>query len=189
VSGVAFSPDGRRLVAASQDGTARIWSVGTGSLDHVLRGHHDAVNSARFSPDGKLVVTSSRDHDARIWDTSTGRLRHVLRGHFGEVSDASFSPDGSWVVTAGPGTAGLWQASNGRLVLFLHGHHRPLTGATFSPDGQRIVTTSLDGTVRAYRCEICGNIDSLMRIARRRLTDVARGLTPAERERYLPASS
>jgi WD40 repeat protein len=89
------------------------------------------------------------------------------------------------VVTAGPGTAGLWQASNGRLVLFLHGHHRPLTGAAFSPDG-RVLTTSLDGTFRAYRCEICGTIDSLMQTARRRLTDVAGGLTPAEQARYLP---
>jgi WD40 repeat protein len=186
---VAFSPDGLRLVAASRDGSARIWAVGTGRLEHVLRGHRDAVTSARFSPDGTLVVTSSRDHDARVWEASTGRVVHVLRGHFGQVSDADFSPDGAWIVTAGPGSAGLWRTATGQRVLFLYGPRRPLTGASFSPDGLRLLTTSLDGTLRAYRCEVCGTIDSLMTAARSRLARIARGLTPAQRERYLSADT
>jgi WD40 repeat protein len=189
VERVTFDPGGQRIVAGSEDGLARIWTVRTGSLEHVLRGHHDAVTSARFSSDGRLVVTASRDHDVRIWDASTGGLLHVLRGHFGEVTDAGFSPDGTWVVTAGPATAGLWRTASGRLVLFLHGPHRPLTGAGFSPDGLRILTTSLDGTVRAYRCEICGSIGSLMASARHRLAGIARSLTPAERRAYLPAGT
>ena len=69
VYGAAFSPDGKRIVTASADLTARIWDAASGKpiSDH-LRGHMDWVNSAAFSPDGERVVTASNDFTARIWD-------------------------------------------------------------------------------------------------------------------------
>ena len=94
-----------------------------------------------------------------------------------------------WVVTAGPVTAGLWQVSDGRLLLYLRGHKEPLTSASFSPDGQRILTSSRDGTVRTYTCDLCGGIDGLLALANARLAGMARPLTPAQRERYLPGET
>jgi hypothetical protein len=47
------------------------------------------------------------------------------------------------------------------------------------------VTGGVDGTVRTYRCEICGGIDDLVALARERLEATGRELTPAERELYL----
>jgi WD40 repeat protein len=184
----AFSPDGRLIATAGEDGLARIWDVRTEALVRTLHGHTDAVTNVQFSPDGKLLVTSSRDHDARIWDVATGKTSELLRGHFGPVFGASFSPDGHWVVTAGPTTAGLWPVSNGRLLFYLRGHTEPLTSASFSPDGTRILTSSRDGTLRTYTCELCGNIKDLLTTANARLATLARPLTPAERNRYLTTS-
>ena len=57
----AFSPDGKRIVTASGDKTARIWDAATGQpIGEPLKGHEDAVYSAAFSPDGKRIVTASR---------------------------------------------------------------------------------------------------------------------------------
>jgi WD40 repeat protein len=181
----AFGPDGQMVGTAGVDGLARIWDLRTGAVKRVLRGHKDTVTDVQFSPDGKLIVTSSRDHDARIWEVATGRTTRLLRGHIGPVFGASFSPDGRWVVTAGPSTAGLWQVSNGRLLLYLHGHTEPLTSASFDPDGRRILTTSRDGTVRDYVCELCGDTGDLLALATARLAALSRPLTAAERERYL----
>src|SRR5688500_3978604 len=72
LANAAFSPDGKKVVTASSDGTARIWDSATGAVLATLSGHEEAVRSAAFSPDGARVVTASRDGSARIWDATTG---------------------------------------------------------------------------------------------------------------------
>jgi WD domain, G-beta repeat len=74
VSSAAFSPDGRRIVTASWDNTARLWDAETGRpIGEPLRGHEDYVFGAAFSADGKRIVTASWDKTARQWDAATGR--------------------------------------------------------------------------------------------------------------------
>jgi hypothetical protein len=49
-----------------------------------------------------------------------------------------------------------------------------------------VATVDNSGDVRAYRCETCGRLDALVRLARRRLAATGRELTSAERARFLP---
>ena len=65
-----MSPDGRRIVTASIDRTARIWDAAGGVQLAVLSGHGDGVWSAAWSPDGRRIVTTSEDQTARIWDAN-----------------------------------------------------------------------------------------------------------------------
>lgn len=152
-----FSPDGQRIVTASEDGTARIWDANTGRQLHALFGHLDAVYRAEFSPDGTKVVTASRDWTARIWDVSTGKSLLMLPGHGREVRSAHFSPDGSRVVTsagsiadAGDNTARVWDASTGSELMVLRGHGGVVWDAIYSHDGRRIASASDDGDVRLF---------------------------------------
>src|SRR5204863_1570626 len=63
-----FSPDGRRIVTASRDFTARVWDAQTGeALTEPFR-HGNWVTWAEFSPDGKRIVTASYDFSAKVWD-------------------------------------------------------------------------------------------------------------------------
>ena len=77
----AFSGDGKRVVTASDDNTARIWDAESGKEIAVLKGHTGSVLSAAFSGDGKRVVTASDDNTARIWDAESGKEIAVLKGH------------------------------------------------------------------------------------------------------------
>jgi WD40 repeat protein len=67
VYSAAFSPDGKTVVTASKDSTARLWSAADGTALATLSGHQGRVLSAAFSPDGKMVVTASWDETAHLW--------------------------------------------------------------------------------------------------------------------------
>ena len=66
-----FSPDGKRIVSSSDDGTAGIWNADGSGEPLFLRSSNDALNMAAFSPDGKRTVTASDDMNVTIWDDLT----------------------------------------------------------------------------------------------------------------------
>ena len=170
VTAVAFSPDRLLLASGAQSGVVRLWNLKTGG-QQLLPRHKLAVTSVAFSPDGKLLLTAGRDGDARLWDIAARRTLAVLDWHFGPLGGASFSPDGRWIVTAGPSSAGVGLVSSRKRVLSLSaGRTRPLVAAAFGGhDGRTIITASKDGTIRTYRCDLCGGIDELVALAKRRL--------------------
>jgi WD40 repeat protein len=68
VTHAAFSPDGRHVLTASWDNTARVWDAATGQpITHPLK-HQERVDHAAFSPDKRRVLTASWDKTARVWD-------------------------------------------------------------------------------------------------------------------------
>ena len=79
VIAASFSPDGTRVVTASEDKTARIWNAATGQPIATLAGHTVGVYAASFSPDGTRVVTASDDQTARIWPVASEYMQGLIR--------------------------------------------------------------------------------------------------------------
>ncbi|MDQ3652887.1 MAG: WD40 repeat domain-containing protein [Acidobacteriota bacterium] len=132
VNNAAFSPDGKRVVTASADGTARIWDATTGKqVGEELRERSETgdsstskpVNSAAFSPDGRLIVTASDDYKARVWDASSGERLVTLSGHKKPVRSAAFNSEGTLIVTSSEdGRARIWDARSGKSKITLVVH-------------------------------------------------------------------
>jgi dipeptidyl aminopeptidase/acylaminoacyl peptidase len=146
VNSAVFSPDGKYVLTASWDKTARIYEVTSGKELLVLSMHKDHVNSAVFSPDGKYVLTASSDGKARIFYVKSGKQVHKLSGHKSDVESAVFSSDGKFAITSGrDGTVRIYEVSSGRQLQVLEGHSH----AVFSPDGKYALTPR-DATSRIY---------------------------------------
>jgi hypothetical protein len=147
----SFSPDGRRILTASGDDTARVWDADTGQHVTPPMKHEGYVGHASFSPDGRRVLTASDDKTARVWDADTGEPLTLPLKHQGHVVHASFSPDGRCVVTAGwDNTARVWNAATGQPIRTLE-HEGPPNHASFSLDGRRVLTASGDKSARVCR--------------------------------------
>ena len=148
-----FSRDGKRVLTASWDKTARLWDVETGKEIRQFQGHTDMVWSAVFSGDGKRVLTASADKTARLWDAETGKEIRQFQGHAEFVWSAVFSGDGKRVLTAGDRTARLWDVETGKEIRQFQGHTGFVYSAVFSGDGNRVLTASLDKTARLWDVE------------------------------------
>jgi len=149
---INFSPDGKHVVTASGDRTARIWGVPGGNLQTTLQGHSAHVFAAAFSPNSNRVVTASGDGTARIWRVTNGTQLQELRGHSKEVLSASFSPDGNLVATGGDdGAVKIWQAASGKEVRTFSVAGGGVYSVDFSPDGRTLAVGSTNGSVGLYR--------------------------------------
>lgn len=153
LSSLDFSHDGKRILTASYDGTARLWDGLDGTEMAVFGGHRDEVHLAVFSDEEKSVVTASKDGTIRYWRTEPDRMNStmVLRGHAKSYLKAIFSPGGDRVATiSADGITRLWSL-DGTLQNILRGHSAFLYEVAFSPDGQFLATSSKDQTARLWR--------------------------------------
>ena len=147
VFSVSFSKDGQTLATASQDKTAKLWSLDGRELQ-TLRGHTDTVTRVRFSPEDQSVVSTSADDTIRFWSLD-GELLQTLTGHTGWVWDAAFSPDGQTFATASADpdrSVKLWRRNPNQI----QAHQAPISRVSFSPDGRILATASDDGTVKLW---------------------------------------
>jgi len=134
---MAFSPDGRYLLAASEDKTAHLWEVSSGRKLAVLSGHEWRVTSVAFSPDGRYALSGSEDNTARIWEVSSGKEVKKLEGHKWFVTSVAFSPDGRYVASGSfDQTVKVWDASTGRELRTLSGHDEYVFAVALSPNGR-----------------------------------------------------
>lgn len=109
-----FSRDGKYLVSASSDYTARLWELPEMKLTAVFGGHTDDVEMVRFSPCGQMVATVSQDGIVRIFSLDGGLLRSMA-GHQGQTSACAWSNDGRTLVSSGDdGTIRTWDVQSGR---------------------------------------------------------------------------
>ncbi len=110
VGGLAFSPDGKTIVAGDQLAQIFVWSVATGALaGPPLHGHSPLipgtvfgfVTDLTFSPNGKWLASTALDYTVVLWDTSTWSRVYTFPDDSSGQRSVAFSPDGQYITVTG----------------------------------------------------------------------------------------
>jgi WD40 repeat protein len=151
-NGVAFSPDGSRLVVVGDNGTVDVWQLETsrkvwGKAPKELGPY--SLSSPTYSPDGRhLAVGDVGGARVLILDAETGQRLDLLDagGHF--VNRVAYHPGGRYLAAACQDrSVRVWDISS-HLVQILPGHEGQVTGVAFRPlNGQSLASSGEDGLV------------------------------------------
>ncbi|CAO1623246.1 unnamed protein product [Sympodiomycopsis kandeliae] len=169
INSVQVAPNDSMLVTASQDRTAKLFSLAFSppsktnnqiasaklSLLNTLKGHKRGVWSAGFSPVDAAVFTTSGDRTAKLWSikefscvkTYEGHSNSILRGHFLSGSR------GTQLVTSGAdGLVKIWSVRDEECMTTLEASEEDRIWSAISfANGAGIVTVGADGIIRFFQ--------------------------------------
>jgi WD40 repeat protein len=128
---LTYSPDGRLLAAAGDDGRAHLFEVISGQHVGQTGDRPFPIHALAFSADGRTLALgggersaaapgpeSARDYAIRLWDREGTKSLRPLGGHQGLVNSLAFTPDGRTLVSGSADTTVIaWDvaAVTGRL--------------------------------------------------------------------------
>src|SRR5262249_28176630 len=100
ITRLLMTGDGLRLLTASRDGTARLWSVPAPGPPLITCKQTSAVLSADVSIDGRVIVTGCEDGVAGVWSGESGRPLCDPLPHPKPIRDIRLDPGGKLFATA-----------------------------------------------------------------------------------------
>ncbi|KAG8781873.1 hypothetical protein FRC12_021441 [Ceratobasidium sp. 428] len=148
---VAYSPDGTRIAAGSDDATIHIWDSHTGQKTGAsLAGHDGPISSIAYLPCGERIASCSTDGSIRIWDVKSRRVDKKLRDEeAGAVYSVRYDPSRSFLFSgSSDGENRCWDIDSGNMVgKGRKGHVGSIYSVALSPDGVRLTSGSGGGTI------------------------------------------
>ncbi len=150
VYGLAYAPDGRRLVTSGRDGHLRVWKLPERALERDLPTHLGEAGPICLSHDGSLLVSGGDDGRVVIRRARDWALVRVLdhpsqNNERPEIAGIAFSLDDTRLYVAVGRDLYVWDHGQGQVTAHREAAHDSwIRSLDLSPDGKRLVTVRGD---------------------------------------------
>lgn len=113
---LVFTPDGKSLIAGSQECSVYEWDLKTRTQTQKLDGKLNVLRSIAVSRDASKIAAAFSNNAIRLWDRKSGKMLFADKpAHTDEVEMVAFSPDGQNLLTgSGYQTIHFWESPSGR---------------------------------------------------------------------------
>lgn len=150
VRGIAFSPNGKRIIAGDREGVIHVYDIDSGE-ELATASQSGSILAIDYSSDGKLIATAGSDKIVRVWDAQSLNERQTMSGHDGPIYNVRFADSGSMLATVGWNkNIRIWNAETGSEIYQLDGSDGDVWGVAFCVDGQHLVTGGQDAAARVF---------------------------------------
>ena len=143
IAALALSSDGKSLASASWDGTARVWTLASGTGTPILS-HQGPISAVAFTPDGKAIVTGGHDGTIRMAALDGTMQRSIRVGR--PIAGLVIAGDGA-IVAGGVDGMLLFFSGDGTPAGELRAGETPVVSLALSPDGKRLAAAGIRGSV------------------------------------------
>jgi RNA polymerase sigma factor (sigma-70 family) len=145
---VAFTPDGKTLLTAGNDGVCRLWDAATGKEQRQVPLGNRGLVTLAFSADSKSVAVAGSS--IRLLDLATGKDKLLALGPAHAVAAVPVTPDGHTAATINEGFIQLWDATTGRPKDRIGAAVHDIAALTASADGHTVFSLGGDRTLRLW---------------------------------------
>ncbi len=165
ITALAFSPDGKQIVAGSQAGVM-IVDATSGDVIKSIDAGMDNVHDVQFAPDANALVVAggvpAETGMVQVLQWPTLARQQTLQIHDDVIYKIDFAADGShWVTASGDQVCSVIKTGTEKPVTRFTRHSRGVMGAVFLPDKETIVSGSRDETLRVWNASSGENLRTL----------------------------
>jgi WD40 repeat protein len=165
VTAVAFAPDGKSVVAASQVGL-QVFRWPELRRERTIKASASNLHCLAFSPDGKRLAVGggypSEEGIVEVYSWPAGKSVSTFNGHDDSVRSVAW-PTASKLLTASiDREIKLWDLEKeDNALLTYSGHSRSVEAVSLLKDGKTLVSAGVDQSVRVWDLESAQLIRSL----------------------------
>ncbi|MCA9186417.1 MAG: c-type cytochrome domain-containing protein [Pirellulaceae bacterium] len=145
VNAVAWSDDGKRLLSASRDKSAKVFDAETGDLLTSYQEHGTAVRGVAFLADGKHAISVGADAKLRQWEVESGKKTAEIALP-GEAFRIDRVTDTAWIPTTAHKIIRV-DLTNNKEAATLEGHHDWVLCVAYHREQSLVASGSFDGEV------------------------------------------
>ncbi|KAG0167641.1 U3 small nucleolar RNA-associated protein 13 [Apophysomyces sp. BC1034] len=151
INSICIAPNDKYFATGSQDKTAKIWNVDTGSLVGTCKGHKRGIWCVRFSPVDQVLATSSSDKTVRMWSLKDFTCLKTFEGHTNSVLRVDFLTAGLQLLSSGSdGLVKLWTIKTNECVNTFDNHTEKVWALAVRKDEKFVVSGGGDSVINFW---------------------------------------